>query len=744
MSTRGITSHDPKNLAQKQMTYPPSRSSDLTATPTQPVPVIQTSRLNPTIMNPRNVMQLQKTIGNRATGKLLSKSGGHSSNRASVSPSSNSKPLQARLTVTPAGDKYEQEADQVAKQVVNRITSPAPQPVQRQEPEEEELQMKPIRRQPEEEKEILQGKFKTDVIQRQLPKEGEKLLQKKFNPIQRQGPEEEEELVQGKFKTCPTDTVQVKSNAPKNTAGMPDHLKSGLENLSGISMSNVKVHYNSSKLAPTNAHAFTQGKNIHIASGQIKHLPHEGWHVVQQWQGRVKPTIQMKGVILTNDDQGLEKEADVLVPKAINENEQFRDNERTDTQQLKYSRARNSDPFFALIKEYPGPKRRADDLCRSAALDWRTSKKGITVTSKDWYVVRRSGVGPTSTGVVQRKLFILEAGDSKKDYTKGLYEDLLKLKESTLEKIKKVLPSTKIAEKIYNKLNEWAKNKEKHRAFTTWEAAIKVALKDLNEEKEVAKKTVMEEEEEEELMAPPPPKELTELEKTELKKKEEKKKEKRDSNRKKLFSLSLKKGKTREKRMKDKKELSLKEQEKQKRKFYYELFSTELENDPYNLSDLFKEKTVKAPVTGSFLGYGMGGEYRNVIMEGMIFAITNKHLLSPKGKNLLRNSEVMYQQYKKMKPGKNPLKSLFRVGVGSIRGLAVKETINNELKEISKELTFKKGNDYYYAILGTENGAAAQGLVLDHGKELEIGGIKEIKLHNNSDFEFVFEKFEDK
>ncbi|MDH4473320.1 MAG: DUF4157 domain-containing protein [Fluviicola sp.] len=102
-----------------------------------------------------------------------------------------------------------------------------------------------------------------------------------------------------------------------NTTGMPDNLKSGIENLSGYSMNDVKVHYNSDKPAQLNAHAYAQGNQIHLASGQEKHLPHEAWHVVQQKQGRVKPTMQLKGKIAINDDAGLEKEADVMGEKAL-------------------------------------------------------------------------------------------------------------------------------------------------------------------------------------------------------------------------------------------------------------------------------------------------------------------------------------------------------------------------------------------------------------------------------------------
>ena len=67
----------------------------------------------------------------------------------------------------------------------------------------------------------------------------------------------------------------------KNVTGMPDDLKSGVESLSGMDMSDVKVHYNSSKPAQLNALAYAQGNEIHVGSGQEKHLAHEAWHVAQ-------------------------------------------------------------------------------------------------------------------------------------------------------------------------------------------------------------------------------------------------------------------------------------------------------------------------------------------------------------------------------------------------------------------------------------------------------------------------------
>jgi hypothetical protein len=103
----------------------------------------------------------------------------------------------------------------------------------------------------------------------------------------------------------------------ENTTNIPDHLKAGIETLSGLSLDDVKVHYNSSKPARLEALAYTQGTDIHVGPGQEKHLAHEAWHVVQQKQGRVRPTLQMKDGIAINDDAGLEREADELGTKAL-------------------------------------------------------------------------------------------------------------------------------------------------------------------------------------------------------------------------------------------------------------------------------------------------------------------------------------------------------------------------------------------------------------------------------------------
>ncbi len=168
-------------------------------------------------------------------------------------------------------------------------------PLQLRQDEEEDLQMKPIQRM--EDEEMLQGKAVGETLQRRE--------------------DEEEDLMQGKAKS---ETLQrqegsgAASDASAN-GGLPGPLQQGIEQLSGTDVSGVKVHYDSAEPAQVGAHAYAQGTDIHLAAGQEKHLPHEAWHVVQQKQGRVAPTMDMGGTPV-NDDPALEAEADAMGAKA--------------------------------------------------------------------------------------------------------------------------------------------------------------------------------------------------------------------------------------------------------------------------------------------------------------------------------------------------------------------------------------------------------------------------------------------
>jgi hypothetical protein len=56
----------------------------------------------------------------------------------------------------------------------------------------------------------------------------------------------------------------------KNKTGLPNSLKSGIENLSGDSMDDLKVHYNSDKPAQFTGHAYAQGTDIHLAFDMLE------------------------------------------------------------------------------------------------------------------------------------------------------------------------------------------------------------------------------------------------------------------------------------------------------------------------------------------------------------------------------------------------------------------------------------------------------------------------------------------
>lgn len=112
------------------------------------------------------------------------------------------------------------------------------------------------------------------------------------------------------------DFVDRAAPAPANRTGLPDALKAGIESLSGLSLDHVRVHYNSSQPAGLDAQAFAQGGHIHLAPGQDHHLPHEVWHVVQQAQGRVKPTFDVRPGAPVNDEVALEQEADAMGARA--------------------------------------------------------------------------------------------------------------------------------------------------------------------------------------------------------------------------------------------------------------------------------------------------------------------------------------------------------------------------------------------------------------------------------------------
>ena len=201
------------------------------------------------------ILFLQRTIGNQAVQRLI-KSG----------------TLQAKLKIGQPGDRYEQEADRIADQVISM-----PDPKLQRQPENEE------------EEETLQTKPSADQI---TP-----LVQK-----QEDIPEEEQQTAQAKGDGPATTSYSIESaiNSIRHSGKpLPVSTRAFLEPRFGADFSGVRVHSDSkaNHLARSiNAKAFTVGQDVVFGSGQYSPgsrtgrslLAHEMTHVVQQSSAKIK------------------------------------------------------------------------------------------------------------------------------------------------------------------------------------------------------------------------------------------------------------------------------------------------------------------------------------------------------------------------------------------------------------------------------------------------------------------------
>ncbi|MEW6496714.1 MAG: DUF4157 domain-containing protein [Cyanobacteriota bacterium] len=231
--------------------------------------------------------------------------------------------LQAKLTIGEPGDRYEQEADRVAADVVQRIHAPSPQ-VQREEIEsvgDEQMQMSPFVQQ-----------WRNALVQRreQESTEEEQIRMSPIGPhwrnalVQRQDVlDEEQVMMKPQVSFLQREEVQelsLKSNIqnPKSEgmgaapdleasiqgargSGQPldESVREPMEREFGADFSGVKVHTDakSDQLNQSiQAKAFTTGQDVFFRSGAYdpgsrggqELLAHELTHVVQQSGGAVQ------------------------------------------------------------------------------------------------------------------------------------------------------------------------------------------------------------------------------------------------------------------------------------------------------------------------------------------------------------------------------------------------------------------------------------------------------------------------
>ena len=227
------------------------------------------------------IQQLHSSIGNQAVQKLFEQGS-----------------IQEKLKIGNANDKYEQEADRVAEQIMNM---PEQAVVQRKAEENELIQSKSI------------ANTITPLIQRQEEPEEEEELQPGYDqepeeplPILESVPtgdadeldEEKEEFIQPKRNTgtAPQITPGI-AHAIHSIKGsgqpLPKSERAFFEPRFGTDFSNVRIHtspHASDAAQSIQARAFTYGKNIVFGADQYQPtsnggrwlMAHELTHVVQQ------------------------------------------------------------------------------------------------------------------------------------------------------------------------------------------------------------------------------------------------------------------------------------------------------------------------------------------------------------------------------------------------------------------------------------------------------------------------------
>ena len=211
--------------------------------------------------------------------------------------------LQRKLTVGAADDQYEQEADRVARQVMNTPDAVAANSMQRaMSPEEDKdkmLQTKPL------------AASITPFVQRQMvnneePEDKEKPVQAKFltetsrEPLQRQPETEEEETepIQAKSAGSMSDSFEAGADVETQVSlskgrgsPLPDPVRAYMEPRFGVDFSHVRVHTGS------DAHTDEPRRRRPSLHPRLRHLL---WRGPQPQQfgtdrARVDPRVQQTG-----------------------------------------------------------------------------------------------------------------------------------------------------------------------------------------------------------------------------------------------------------------------------------------------------------------------------------------------------------------------------------------------------------------------------------------------------------------
>ncbi|UBZ10420.1 DUF4157 domain-containing protein [Leeuwenhoekiella palythoae] len=273
--------------------------------------------------------------------------------------------VQAKLKMGQSGDKYEQEADNVAQQVVENTHGNSATKVQ-QKPLAQTI--KPG---------IQLKALEEDQVQKKSEEEEAVQAKEEEETVQAKTEENEEETLQAKLQTTATPSTSIQErlkNNKHNGEPMAPATQTRMEQNFGTNLSDVRIHtdVNAQKMsADLGAQAFTSGRDIYFNEGKYAPgspegdglLAHELTHTIQQGaianNKSVKTnSVKPKNTTASSKETAAPKQDSISEPVKQNseetKKEQFQSQEnsvQTKTQDPKYPTSAQENEAFQELTE---------------------------------------------------------------------------------------------------------------------------------------------------------------------------------------------------------------------------------------------------------------------------------------------------------------------------------------------------------------------------------------------------------
>ncbi|WP_336094072.1 eCIS core domain-containing protein [Leeuwenhoekiella sp. CH_XMU1409-2] len=273
--------------------------------------------------------------------------------------------VQAKLKMGQSGDKYEQEADTVAQQVVENTHGNSATKVQ-QKPLAQTI--KPG---------IQLKALEEDQVQKKSEEEETVQAKEEEETVQAKTEENEEETLQAKSQTTATPSTSIQErlkNNKHNGEPMAPATQTRMEQNFGTNLSDVRIHTdaNAQKMsADLGAQAFTSGRDIYFNEGKYTPgspegdglLAHELTHTIQQGAIATNKSIKINSVkpnkaTVSSKETAVPKQDSISEPVKQNSEEtkkegfQSQENSaQTETQDPKYPTSAQENEAFQELTE---------------------------------------------------------------------------------------------------------------------------------------------------------------------------------------------------------------------------------------------------------------------------------------------------------------------------------------------------------------------------------------------------------